>query len=58
LHDRYDWYFSSCSPARQSFYVFAKGGGTDLDALATRVAARETRVLSDLRRELLGSRAP
>ena len=58
LHDQYDWYFASCTPARQSFYVFTKDrDAADVRALASRIAARDSHVLADLRGELERSAA-
>ena len=58
LHEHYDWYFASCTPARQSFYVFTKDrDAADVRALASRIAARDSHVLADLRGELERSAA-
>jgi SAM-dependent methyltransferase len=48
LHRRYDTYFDQRSPARRSFFVFAKQGDAGRDrALAARIAAEPSRVLAD-----------
>jgi SAM-dependent methyltransferase len=53
LHDQYDWYFESCTPARKSFYVFSKGGCSDsLRESCERIERYESRALVDLHAEL------
>ena len=53
VHDKYDWYFEMCAPARRAFYVFAKHGDEQSIArLCDRIRARQSRVLVEFRAQI------
>jgi cyclopropane fatty-acyl-phospholipid synthase-like methyltransferase len=51
LHRVYDWYFETASPARKSFYVFAKGTPANADVVRARLHEYESEVLAPVRKE-------